>query len=349
MIQSIFWDSYLAADVQSANLKQRLCACEAAFADHKSNIAKLIQQQNPTSVAILGAGYLNDIPLDDLVHGDRKVYLVDWIDDVSKVGVSNKILCTTDEGNTSCLFCSEKDPKSFCTNYTGELLSDGLCTGYEPLSQPLDTCKNYEPGTNPRFLKADITGGVAVNFSKDMEKAIRNCKTAKQAFKKAIHIAENARFSAMDIESDSIDLVTSSMIISQFDAEPYNYFATLLEQQFDTAEIQKHQKTLIPLMEQLRTKLFTQQVESHVKEIYRILKKNGQAKAYLSAELFRSCSDQQFFLVQDMPKALEIIGQYFFFELGDQLETETLSKSNLGNGTSVNQCYVLSPKDAKYL
>ncbi len=187
-------------------------------------------------------------------------------------------------------------------------------------------------------------------FLKKMEGAITTCNTAKQAFIKAITIAEKSKYTAMAIESNSIELVTSSMVLSQFDVEPYTFFANLLENKFGRTEILKFESKLQPLMELLRTKLFTSQVESHIKEMYRILKKDGRPRAYLSAELFRSFSDGKlFFLVQDMPKAMEIIGKYFFYVFGDDLGVNTLNKSKIGDGISVNQCYVLTPKDERQL
>ena len=98
-------------------------------------------------------------------------------------------------------------------------------------------------------------------------------------------------------------------------------------------------------MEKLRTKLFTYQVESHFKEIHRIVKKDNNPRIYFSAELFRSFKDgNTYFLVQDMPKALEIIGKNFFFDFNENLNDKILRKTELGEGISINQCYALIPK-----
>ena len=345
MNKSAFWDSYLSVDAGKQIVNETLCLCEAAFASHRVNISRLVKSLNPSSIAILGSGYLNDIPLYDLLEKDRKVYLVDWIENVSKVGVSKNIICRSGDDHTECLFCSKSTGERYCKNYTGELLRDGVCTGYEPVMEPFDTCRNYEPADVPYFIKADITGGVARSFCEKIERMIDACDTVKQAFIKACAIAEQSRYRVMEIASDSIELVTSSMVLSQFDVEPYAYFMHILENEFGRNGILKYEKKLLPLMEKLRTRLFINQVESHIKEMYRILIKDGRSRAYLSAELFRSFSDgKRFFLVQDMSRTLEIIGRYFYYEIDDDTAINTLKKSKLGDGVSVNQCYVLAPR-----
>jgi hypothetical protein len=45
-----------------------------------------------------------------------------------------------------------------------------------------------------------------------------------------------------------------------------------------------------------------------------------------------------------MPKALEALGKYFFFEFGELLEGKVLRKSEIGEGVSINQYYMLIPK-----
>ena len=58
MNKSTFWDSYLSVDTNNVMLKVSLRLCEHAFEDHKESISKLLTTINPSSVAILGSGYL---------------------------------------------------------------------------------------------------------------------------------------------------------------------------------------------------------------------------------------------------------------------------------------------------
>lgn len=345
MNKSIFWDSYLSSHhTDNKILGARLFLCEKAFADHKDNISKMITALRPNTIAILGAGYLNDIPLDDLIEMNRKVYLVDWIDNVTRTGISKAII-RKDGGYHSCLLCRKGTGKEYCKNFTGEFRAEYVCTGFCPTEEPFLACNSYEPAPETGIIKADITGGVSHSFAVKIEKSIGYCKTAKEAFLRAISIVGEFKYQPIPIDDNSIELVTSSMVLSQFDVEPYTYFSILLEEHFGREYLRKHEEKLTPLMENLRTKLFTLQVESHVKEMHRIVKKDKKSRVYVSAELFRSYLDEnQFFLVQDMPKALEIIGKYFLYEFGDLLEGRVIRKSALGEGTSINQSYILVPK-----
>lgn len=338
-----FWDRYLISRASHLELKEKYCLYQNTFADHKKCISRLIESIKPSSVAILGSGCLIDIPLADLVAKKRKIYLVDWIKDVSKMGVYNSIIVKK-EGNFSCLFCLKDSGEEYCKNFTGVIAENDVCTRFEPIENPFCSCANYDPAVNPSFLKADITGGVSRNFAEKTEKYILACKTPKSAFLKAIAIVDQYKYKPMPIPNNSIDLVTSSMVISQFDVEPYKYFSFLLEKRFGRSELVKYAAKLMPLMEKLRTKLFCLQVESHIKEIYRILKKNKKSRAYFSAELFRSHSDSDsYFLVQDMPKAIEVIGKYFYFEFDNTLGENILKKAELFDGGSINLSYVLIP------
>lgn len=345
MNSSTFWNSYLKNCNTDKTLQEGFFLCEQAFSDHKEIISRLVNTLSPNTIAILGSGYLNDIPLGDLVENNRKLYLVDWIDNISKVGVSKSIVCKDEIDGHNCLFCVKNTAKQYCNNFTGEFLEKSVCTGFEPVDEPFITCKNYEPASEPSFIKADITGGISRDFASKIRSNITSCKTPKNAFLKALSLSDKLKHEPMPVEDNSIELVTSSMVLSQFDVEPYGYFSTLLEKQYGCDEIAKQESKLMPLMERLRTKLFILQVESHIKEMYRIVKKDKKSRIYVSAELFRSYPDvDQFFVVQDMPKAMEIMDKYFFYEFGDLLEGKVLRKAQLGNGVSITQSFVLAPK-----
>jgi hypothetical protein len=345
MAKSAFWESYLSTSVNNRFVHERLGLYEKAFGDHKENISNMIHSLSPNSIAVLGAGFLNDLPIDDLLAQGRKVYLVDWADNASTFGMARSIVSKDINDCYSCLFCKKGTGKEYCRNFTGEFIADGVCTVFESVEEPYVTCKNYEPAVEPSFIKADITAGVARSFAEKIEKRMASCKTAKDAFLTAIAIADNYHHTPIPVENNSMELVTSSMVLSQFDFEPYTYFSTLLQKRFGRDELERHESKLLPLMEKLRTKLFTLQVDAHVKEIYRIVKKDDQARVYVSAELFSSHSgSDKFFLVQDMPKALEALGKYFFFEFGELLEGKVLRKAEIGEGVSINQNYMLIPK-----
>lgn len=350
MGKTTFWESYLTPNNDDPHLKEKISRCEYAFSDHKDNISKMLCSLQPKTVVILGSGYLNDIPLWDLVEKNRTVYLVDWIAGVSEAGMSKSIVCRDENSTNRCLFCIKGTGNQYCQNFTGTFLEAGVCSGFEAVQETFFTCKNYAPAAEPRFMQSDITAGVAHSFAVKMEKKIQFCKTAKEAFVKAIATSEQFNDTLIPVEDDTIELVTSSMVLSQFDVEPYQYFSKLLEKKFGRENILKYESILTPLMEKLRTKLFILQVESHIKEMYRMIKKDQLPRVYLSAELFRSDSNRdQFFVVKDMPKALEIIGKYFYYAFGPSLEGKTLRRVDIGGGVSINQSYMLIPKEASAL
>ena len=346
MDKSPFWHSYLSHPVDGEHLNEGLGHCRRAFADHRAIIARMIDKFRPDTIAVLGSGYLTDIPVADLIDDNKKLYLFDWIEGTARIGLSRSIVSRNEQGH-NCLFCKVRTGNRYCRNYTGEFYQEGVCTAFELIEEPAVTCSNYDPADEPVFIRADITGGVASGFAAASDKMVASCRTPKQAFLKLLNAIDNIKFGPIPMGEDSIDLVTSSMVLSQFDAEPYAYFSHLLLERFGRDEIMKHEAKLGPLMEKLRSRLFILQVEAHVRELHRILKKDGKARAYVSAELFRSnpMGDvEQYFLVQDMPIALEIIGRYFSFEFGPLLEDMILRKSELGDGVSINQNYILIPK-----
>jgi len=343
--KSYFWNTYISHYRDHSITHANFRLCEQAFAVHKENIANLVHNLDPESIAILGAGYLNDIPFADLVEEGRNIFLVDWLENAPKIGVSRLLLRKEKEDKINCLFCKMSTGAEYCKNFTGKFIGEGVCTAFEAVEEPFLTCRRYEPANEPRFIKADITGGVARSFAGKIEKYITSCKTAKDAFIKAIACAERYHYSPIPVKDNSMDLVTSSMVLSQFDYEPYTYFATLLEQRFAREQLEKHESKLLPLMEKLRSRLFALQVENHTREMHRIVKKDGESRVYLSAELFRSYpGSDNYFLVQDMAVALETLDKYFFFKFDKTSGDKLLSKSKLGEGVSINQCYHLVPK-----
>lgn len=342
MEESFFWQQYLADQASTSYSSGNFKICEQAFIEQKHNIAELIHSLSPTRVAVLGAGYLNDIPLADLLAAGRTIYLVDWQEQAPKIGISRLLLHQDKDAQYRCLFCDMRTGKDYCANFSGEYLTEGVCTAFTLVTSPFMTCERYTPTKEPRFIKADITGGVARSFADNIEEQLMFCTTPREAFLRGMNCMEQYHYRPLPMEDNSMDLVTSSMVMSQFDFEPYTYFATLLEERFGRKELQKQESSLRPLMEEMRTRLFTRQVEAHVREVHRIVKKDNQARVYVSAELFRSYpGSEHCFVVQDMPLALAILGKYFLFAFDEESYGKVLSKSKLGDGVSINQCYRL--------
>jgi len=342
MGSSFFWQQYVADQAEPNLTSGNFNMYEQAFVEQKQNIADLILGLSPASVAILGAGYLNDIPLAELLSEDRTIYLVDWQDQAPKNGVTRRVLQQDDENQYRCLCCNKHSGKDYCDNFSGKYLDDGVCTSFRPVNDPYLTCESYQPAKEPHFIRADITSGVARSFAAHMEEHLMFCSSPHGAFLRAMNCVDQYQYRALPINGNSMELVTSSMVLSQFDFEPYTYFSRLMEEQFGYQTLQQQEQQLRPLMEELRSRLFARQVEAHIKEIHRIVKKDDRPRVYLSTELFRSYPDSDhYFVVQDMSMALDIIGKYFLFSFSGQSDGKILSRSELGDGSSINQCYRL--------
>ena len=135
------------------------------------------------------------------------------------------------------------------------------------------------------------------------------------------------------------------MVVSQFDSEPYLYFSKLLKLEFGRERIFRKEKILLPLMEALRKTLFKIQLDGHVKELYRLVNK-AQGNVYFSVELFRSLPERdEFFLVHEMPYVLNILSNYFLFDFTLFPLESTLKRMEIGEGRSVIQSYLLTPRD----
>lgn len=345
MDKSISWTEYLDARVDSHSFASSQKQCRSALSQQRELIGLLVKTLGARSITCLGSGYLNDLPVSILFADGNEVTLIDWIEGISREGVASQVIQKC--GNEyHCLFCDKNIGSAYCKSFTNELLQEGVCTAFVPVEDTNLTCQNYRPNTEPRFIKCDITAGYSSYFAEVIGNKIRNCRTPKEAFLKAIKLCSQieSRSSPVPVADSSMDLVTSSMVLSQFDNEPYNFFALLLEQVFGREQIILHQQVLNPLMEQLRTKLFVQQVTRHVQEMHRLVKKDGEARVYLSVELFRSDENHGlYFLVQDIAKAMDIVGEYFLFDLEIMPQNEILNHVQIDSETSVIQNYVLVP------
>lgn len=343
---SYFWDSYLIHTASAAQTELRLVADRNKFHQQRAFIDSIARARHPESVAILGAGYLSDIPLGTLIRESRKLYLLDWVSEPVKIGLSRSIIARTNN-NYTCLMCRKKSDGEYCKNFTGKVVNEGVCTGFEVTEKPHLSCRNYLAGEEPTIIRADLSNGFARGFAEKIERNIGSFKTPKDAFVKALQVADSITPNNIPVAEGTIDLVTSSMLISQFEFEPYGYFSSLLEERFGRKEILRHEERLIPFMERLRSKLFIMQTNAHLKEMSRIAKKDGHARLYLCAELFHSDRDMvRHVLVQDMSRVFELVGNYFDFCFEHGAEKSVLSESRVSEGRVFNLNLLLIPKAA---
>jgi hypothetical protein len=143
-----------------------------------------------------------------------------------------------------------------------------------------------------------------------------------------------------------MDLVTSSMVIFQFDKEPYRYFSSLLESKFGRDRINQNEITLRSLMEEVRSALFGSLVEGHVQQMHGLTRKDG-GRAYCSFELYRTLPDSSLcFQVQDVGKVIDTLGRYFYFDFSLHPAEQALTAIEFGEGTSMVFAALMVPRSA---
>jgi hypothetical protein len=342
------WDEYRTARVDPAHYAACRQAHDSAFLAQRRWIGDLVTRHRPRRIVCLGAGFLNDIPIEILLAHDRQTVLVDWIEGVPREGLNGRII-SDDGGAPACLFCRQPDPGRYCSHYAGCAPETAeTCRAFSLIADPVTSCVNYAPGADPLFLTHDVTAGVATTFAEQALPIVRHSRSVRDAFSKAIdacrHPAREGR--RLPIEDDAADIVTSSMLVSQFDNEPYRYFSLLLEHWFGRDEILRQEETVRPLMETLRSTLFQRQMAGHADELYRLVDKR-RGRVFFAVELFQNIPESEtYFLVQEIPRALDELRRRFFFEFSLIPPSRTLSAASIGDGPSLVQNYVLVPKPA---
>lgn len=342
------WETYLRAPVSSGTYAQDQGACSPAFEEHREHLKRFLLEREPRRIGCLGSGLLTDLPVLEFLGADREIFLVDWIPSVSPDGFSNSLI-RREGKKISCVVCeSTDDPEKFCKNFIPHHKKHlSVCAKFRLVNDPKPYCGNYIPGEEPRFITADVTQGRSSWFGARVSEAVLSSKSPEDAFRAALDLAARCAGVRKDlpIEDGTLDLVTSSMVVSQFDHEPYSYFAKLLQSHFGAEPLLRKEKTLLPLMNRLRGELFQAQIEGHVRELHRLVEKS-QGKVYFSVELFRSIPDSgDFFLVQEIPKAMDALGRYFTFDFELIPPGKMLQRGDTGGGVSLVQSFFLSPKN----
>ena len=341
------WSQYLSAPLDPQTVEDRRTQCDTAFRDQQDNLVKCYRTFKPKTIACMGAGRLTDIPVDVFLRGGSQVTLIDWIPQITQLGFQRDLVRR--EGKKyACLVCEiETCPEQICQGFSkSQSCRGGVCDNFRLSNDPHCLCAGYQAGPSPRFVTAEVTQGRASQFAQRITAAALTCDTAAQCFQKAIEVCQDCADirEELPLPTGSIDLVTSSMVVSQFEYEPYGFFSKLLARRYG-ADALLHDITLIPLMETLRTKLFELLMDAHLSEIYRVVNKNH-GKVYFSVELFSSQSqpeEEQYFLVQGMPQVFEKLRTLFLFDFSVIPLQRAYRRAKMGAQTSIIQSYVLTP------
>lgn len=343
----VTWTEYLNVPDAGRRYFQCRLLCRESFSQQRGNIQRVIEATSPKVVACLGAGVLNDIPYRLLIQSGATIHLVDWLTGSIQEGIRLSLIEVDEDGQPSCIYCEPTvtDPRQHCTWYQRSTESTSqVCDHFVPCPGDPLTCAAFAAGKLPAIHCSDVTAGYAGEFGRRLSGALQGVRSWEQAFSKAIRVADRLRNHrvALPISESSVDLVTSSMVVSQFVHEPYTFFSCR------TAEVlgpPKHEDEdrLRPMMRRLCSTLFRHQVQGHCEEIARILTPNG--LCYMSFELFHGIPQSRtWHLVEGVANVLEVLNRFFFFNFDHVTESDSLTRFRAKDETSLVFSVVLESK-----
>lgn len=316
--------------------------CVPAFADQRRMLSKLFKETEPETIACMGAGTLSDIPFHDLVKTCETIYLVDWVPELTATALSSVIIDKASQ-IPRCAYCQvdRETAADYCTAVLGK--REGVCEAFRATST--GDCCAFQRGTNPIIQEEDVTGGFVDAFAHRLVEALHRSDGWQCAVKLATKSAQCSREagSGTSIPDRSVDLVTSSMLISQFVNEPWDFFVHLARKRFGRPDPRFEQRHRAEL-DRLRDMLAGIQVRRHIDEILRILKPGG--RCFISFELFtRESGSQGWRLLEPMNAALRELGNHFEFDFDLIDPSLHTSQLKMKNGDSLVQSHVLSRRD----
>lgn len=343
---SVTWEEYLSVPESGAKFLECFQRCRNSFERHRDNIRRLVEKTSPGVVVCLGAGILNDIPYNTLVKSGATIHLVDWLAGSSDAGISLSIIEMDEDQSPRCIYCNVSSicPEQFCINYQPSSQSDStVCDRFELSHSEPPTCEAFAKGECPSIHYEDVTGGYASEFGHRLLRRLRDARTWEQAFSKATKLAGRIKpMEHLSIDDASVDLVTSSMLVSQFAHEPYNFFSVRTAERLGPPAPEQEAR-LLPAMARLRSALFTHQVQRHLDEVQRILAPGG--ICYLSFEMFSTVpTSHQWYMVEGVSKVLEAAGSRFHFSFDQIPENESIRQFQASGGRSLTLCLVLESK-----
>ena len=346
---AVSWETYLSAPRQGIACRDCRLAYTPRLAPLSAAIRRLIERLEPASIACLGAGMLNDIPYDALIGSGAEIHLVDWLPQLVESGVARSIIACDPNGTPRCLYCYDgdgaggADPRVFCRNFVaeGRAETEQVCDNFEAAPGDPATCRAFVRGDCPRVHGADVTGGYASEFGRAIGAAVGQAKSWRHAFKQAGAVSDRARRhrSSLAIPDGGMALVTSSMVISQFEHEPYDYFSKVATERLGLPTPQEERR-LAPNVEILRDRLVAVQIDRHLAEIARIMAPDG--RCFLAFEtMHRARDDREWFVVPQMHDALTAIARQFDFDFEALPAAESTMELDMVTGRSIVQAYAL--------
>lgn len=311
------WDEYLQPPEAARDFARCHLDCRGAFEAQRRIIQRIFVATAPKTIVCMGAGLLNDIPFRSFVRSGATLHLVDWVPGIIDNGIARSAIDTRPGGLPDCVFCGLDGGRAreYCKGFKNSG-KDGahICDSFEPLAGNKELCAAYERGNEPSTYHDDATGDATGAFARAIPSALDAAKSWREAFSRALTLARKIKrhHLSLGIPDDAADLVISSMLISQFSFEPYEFFSKCATDRLGPPH-DKEERRLHGRMEELRSILLTNAVEHHAREVARMLGPEG--RWFVSFELFHRRPDGQgWFLVEDMHKALAMLARRFDFD-----------------------------------
>jgi hypothetical protein len=341
------WETYLSPQAGPGVCRDYRRRGESSFQSQRACIQRIFAARKPRVIACLGAGLLNDIPYEDFVEADATVHLVDWVKGVTDFGLTQSIVRHNPSGAPLCVYCrlAGRDPHDFCRGYRpARRAGTGVCEAFAATPGAADACLAFRKGKLPYVHQQDVTGGYASAFGAGLAATLDGATSWRQCFKRAIALASRVKTHRrkLAIPDNGVDLVISSMVISQFEHEPYDYFSHQAAALLGAPAAQDEQH-LHPLMEKLRSSLLDNQIRGHCDEIERILTPGG--RCFMAFEMFHcDVGQDRWYLIEQMHGALPMLAQRFDFDMDGNPDLVAGTKFETDRGRSVVYHLLLAPK-----
>lgn len=338
------WEDYLRVSPDLVDRHAADADKHVALTPLREVIAHVAAMSAPARVACIGAGVLNDIPYHMLVRSGAELFLVDWLPSLVDAGLPYAALELTAEGQISCAYCtlSQQHAAAYCRHFAGNTQA-GVCASFCDAGKGRPACAAYVRGTTPKIRTEDATQGFAVAFAGAVPAVLKRSGGWRDALREAQAAVRDATRQRvpLGIESASIDLVISSMIISQFEHEPYAYF---LEQAAAVLgpPSARDERRLDGLAGNIHVMLRRVQLERHIDEITRILAPNG--RCFIAIELFQRKPEGDWFWVEAMEETVAMLTKRFDLDLDLLPPGGGMVRIGIGEQPSFVLCLVLRHK-----
>ena len=338
------WDEYR----HLPDAADRFTACHKAgqsgYARQRDILRRVLDEVKPHRMACLGAGLLNDIPYRDMVHSGTAIHLVDWLPGGIDTGIRLSIV--EQEEGPDCTYChlSDEDAQAYCRRFERSRDREKrVCRSFEPGAGEFPTCEAFERGDLPVVHNADVTAGYGQAFAQQVPEIIARASNWKQALRGAWARTRQigTKSEPLDISENSVDLVTSVLVMSQFEHEPYSYFSRQAAERLGPPTA-REEKRLQADLERLRSSLLEEQIDRHCREIARILAPGGYCIMAFELFHFNSTVDR-WFLVEEMYRGLKIVERHLDFS-GDLLaDSDTVCRFEQDGAASLVYYFALKP------